>query len=72
MITFHSNQYADLTEISCKAPAPLCPDETHLVAVITHIPGSKWHVRLAREWTSRPMASLKTRRAAEAFVLANA
>jgi hypothetical protein len=44
MLTFKTNRYADLTEIVCSAPAPICPEENHVVAVISHTKGGKWSV----------------------------
>jgi len=68
-ITFRSNRYADLTEIVCSAPAPICPEEQHIVAVISHTKGSKWSVPTHR---LGERASFTTRKDAQDFVSQNA
>ena len=63
-ITFTTSKYADLTEIKCEAPAPICPTETHVVAVISHQPGTKWVVSAGMFGR----VAFKTRKEAEAHV----
>jgi hypothetical protein len=67
-LTFNHRRYGELTEITCSASAPLCPGEAHWMAVITHIPHGKWHVRLAERWTNRPAASFPTLKAAKIWI----
>ena len=63
-ITFTAKKYADLIEIKCEMPAPICASENHVVAVISHQPGTKWTV-LAGMFGR---AAFKTRKEAEAHV----
>lgn len=63
-ITFTAKKYADLIEIKCEAPAPICPAETHVIATISHQPGTKWVVNAGMFGR----AAFKTRKQAEAFV----